>query len=810
MAALANTNDERHELDIHEMEWRIEAHGFKKTNIRFEYNRERLLSILSSEIYENPYVFLRELLQNSIDAITMRKEILERKGVGGDKTGIIRVIVSRHDDGIDIEWIDDGIGMDEYIVANYFSAIGRSYYRSPDFEKEDLSFHPISKFGIGILSCFTVADEMIVNTYREPYANSPCKEGLRIKISNPMYGFRIEAREAGECMVGTSIALRIADKKLAGIYEKIGNDTFNVTAYLCAISEYVKYPIFVDEYGKKTVISRLSLEQLRDRTQAIVIEDYAPYSFLHDLERKIFEKTFLPQDQHLAKEVFQLRIIDLADDLKIEGMEGKLGYWILDDDVVDLSNNYDHTFHGLEISSMNFILASKDESADIRWKKDVNRYDDGQSAIIEYINKESEVAFQKVFNAGIWVGGLYIHRYNGNTYNYHIQVIRMPDALIYINICDDIKDSMHIARSGLTSKNIESHMDSIWDKALAFLASELIHSLEHCHRKDSLYMIARFILNYRLGKDKVLDSLSDDLIYVPFVHDNGKISYDLLSDETVMLIPEYFYEFIRPRFSTFLDENDLPGVELPCGHFLLLPSTYNEYSRSISTFEGVVYDLLLYLLNGKHCMTSIKVFPIEGDATDSAYTYSEIWNSDATNPIDVGDADINSFREHIYSNTYTPSKINNMVIDYLLSAIFTYGGHKYYGSYAKFADFIDCDCSVLFYGSEYINCLNPASMKLLKMIMDIYEIIEKKLLNSADLGILIDELTEITFFNSRASALRSLDSIDSINLHFAKIHGLIAASGLDTPDDAVKISMDDFVPGSFPPYLHKNNNTPKK
>lgn len=79
---LSRMNDPRHKLDLYHIDWRIAAIGFKKLSIQFGFDRERMFEILSDEIYQgDPYVFLRELLQNSIDAIRMRREVLQRRGV---------------------------------------------------------------------------------------------------------------------------------------------------------------------------------------------------------------------------------------------------------------------------------------------------------------------------------------------------------------------------------------------------------------------------------------------------------------------------------------------------------------------------------------------------------------------------------------------------------------------------------------------------------------------------------------------------------------------------------------------------------
>lgn len=77
-----------------------------------------------------------------------------------DNFGIIEanIVHEANGDAIVKFWCDNGIGMDEYVVSNYLAKVGRSYYGSKDFKILGLKMDPISRFGIGILSCFTVAE----------------------------------------------------------------------------------------------------------------------------------------------------------------------------------------------------------------------------------------------------------------------------------------------------------------------------------------------------------------------------------------------------------------------------------------------------------------------------------------------------------------------------------------------------------------------------------------------------------------------------------------------------------------------------
>jgi hypothetical protein len=61
---------------------------------------------------------------------------------------------------------DNGMGMDKHIVEHFLMRTGRSYYASGEFRRQNLGFHPISQFGLGIMSCFMATDLVHIETQR--------------------------------------------------------------------------------------------------------------------------------------------------------------------------------------------------------------------------------------------------------------------------------------------------------------------------------------------------------------------------------------------------------------------------------------------------------------------------------------------------------------------------------------------------------------------------------------------------------------------------------------------------------------------
>ena len=114
-----------------------------------------VVDLLSRHIYSGPEVFLRELLQNARDAIVARAD---RGQI--DPAWTIRVIPADAGGG-SFQVIDDGIGLSADEVEELLSTVGRSSKRDAlAFRNEDFLGH----FGIGLLSCFMVADTIAITT----------------------------------------------------------------------------------------------------------------------------------------------------------------------------------------------------------------------------------------------------------------------------------------------------------------------------------------------------------------------------------------------------------------------------------------------------------------------------------------------------------------------------------------------------------------------------------------------------------------------------------------------------------------------
>src|SRR6266568_2105138 len=155
--------------------------GYVYKEMSLGMNQVASMSLLMGEhLYSRKGVPLRELIQNSVDACAARENLT----VNSPFTPEIRVCL--HTDKSGYHWIeirDNGLGMDEHVLSEYFLKLGNSYYRSSEFQRISQSsgsasqFVPISRFGIGIASLFMIGDvlEVLTKASHSPRGDDLCR-----------------------------------------------------------------------------------------------------------------------------------------------------------------------------------------------------------------------------------------------------------------------------------------------------------------------------------------------------------------------------------------------------------------------------------------------------------------------------------------------------------------------------------------------------------------------------------------------------------------------------------------------------------
>lgn len=221
----------------------ITSTGYRFGQYTLTLDKDQVISLFSGEnLYVNtPYVFVRELLQNAIDTTRHRVVVERARGRADFLPEPIRI--DAWIDHIGCQWVridDCGMGMDEAIIRNFLLRVGSSYYTSSQFRADllragadaGMRIRPISRFGIGLLSCFLEGDLIEISTLRlEPSGGQGVPIRLSIRGQHGYYVLQTPYLDASpmpsrlgrddgyRLNAGTSIAVRFSPAKEAAVFD---------------------------------------------------------------------------------------------------------------------------------------------------------------------------------------------------------------------------------------------------------------------------------------------------------------------------------------------------------------------------------------------------------------------------------------------------------------------------------------------------------------------------------------------------------------------------------------------------------------
>ncbi|WP_160116644.1 HD domain-containing protein [Pseudovibrio ascidiaceicola] len=138
----------------------VTAEGFEEEPFGFEIDQEKILDLLTGHtLYNDSRVVVRELVQNAIDAVRLQ---FHNKGKGSELEGKVQIKWNSKNNELTI--VDNGTGMTQEVIENHLLKVGSSRYQNPKFKENFPDFTSISRFGIGVLTAFMVADQVEIAT----------------------------------------------------------------------------------------------------------------------------------------------------------------------------------------------------------------------------------------------------------------------------------------------------------------------------------------------------------------------------------------------------------------------------------------------------------------------------------------------------------------------------------------------------------------------------------------------------------------------------------------------------------------------
>ncbi|MEU8673881.1 caspase family protein [Streptomyces sp. NPDC048560] len=195
---------------------------------RFGLDATRVRDLLTGEaLYGDRHLAIRELYQNAMDACQVREarqRVLAKQGEGLGWEGAI--VFTQQLDHTRGRWyvdcVDNGSGMGRRELLHSFAQGGARLSHLSSFQEEMLTWRQLgitvqqnSRFGIGVLSYFMIADEIEVITRKfRPDGNAE-STALRVTIDGPEHLFQVaqcqeEPKFAGDAC-GTRIRLYLRE-----------------------------------------------------------------------------------------------------------------------------------------------------------------------------------------------------------------------------------------------------------------------------------------------------------------------------------------------------------------------------------------------------------------------------------------------------------------------------------------------------------------------------------------------------------------------------------------------------------------------
>jgi hypothetical protein len=223
------------------VQFEITPDGYRPIDFKFSVDTSSALQLFAGNtLYKDRRVFLRELIQNAVDACNLRRMYDSgfTSAIGIEFSPDLGKIIVR----------DNGIGMSRQWIEKYFLNIGLSFYQSDEIMRVNrdasiqLSF--ISQFGIGFLSSFLVAQQVIIKTRQ---AGS---DGFLITVSHIDDYFDVRVLER-KIPVGTQVTVILKENKTQ--YCR----SLEYPGYLKTNVRFLPIKIdFKDENGARTILGQ--------------------------------------------------------------------------------------------------------------------------------------------------------------------------------------------------------------------------------------------------------------------------------------------------------------------------------------------------------------------------------------------------------------------------------------------------------------------------------------------------------------------------------------------------------------------------
>lgn len=338
----------------HAYEWSLANHvlrsvepfkdSYEYIDGAFRPDTHKLLELLSGvELYGDPLIAVRELLQNSFDAVkeSIAIERLELANPNDERE--VEMIRKRHKVDLRLEtkgdsvWLvctDNGVGMSKDIITRHLLVSGKAKrHEILDLERrcqaKGFSIERTGQFGIGVLSYFMLADCVQIRTRRVTRAGGVDANGWFFESYG--VGSFGELRREQVLHEGTEVRLRLkrefVNKGLEAWYNKF-------VEYLEATLVKIPSRFGVNtDFSKKAILEKEPgwFKTIKDFTEEIVPRIMTLHDDLHGRSsNKIISR-------EIELENFRSR---LATEITANQLKESVKWFVLEGKLPNLSGNY--------------------------------------------------------------------------------------------------------------------------------------------------------------------------------------------------------------------------------------------------------------------------------------------------------------------------------------------------------------------------------------------------------------------------------------------------------------------------------------
>ena len=633
---------------------------------------------------------------------------------------------------------------------------------------------PISRFGIGVLSCFMTADYIEIETFKDPNTTKN-QDYLKISIPSKENYFKIK-KNTEILNTGTKFKVFVIKNKLPNNKKTGKRIDFNVTEYLKRTAGFVKYPITILEKGTESLINNPN-----------VLEDTGSSEFKIDYKFPI-EKAILPQNKLVAEEYFVEKRFYLKSDLNLASFDGCITYLLPKSESIDIVND-SRSWPTSEVNVIDYKVEIK-KARKIKWHEEWISFNRRSFKKDKTIIPERSYS---VFMDGILIQEITspeieLNKKDDDLTKYYGH--SMPDSFInpqlIVNIPKPVGMKIDLARTNI--ETAEKWDNQIWLAFFEHLKNNLVKEILLKEPKERLLSLAKLITFYKLSDAIIIEYLlTNSKFPLPFISNQGSLIFkelDSSKQNLIKLAPfEFSNEFYKLFESNYIEYKTYEGVlDLwrgdaiinlnSVGHFDKSPASLSNMSRLVKSFINRTY----YIASIEFVTSPL------GERFPMVQQILKIRPNNSSSKLEISEI----------------QKINLDVIDdYSCALLNDFLKEKYY-SFPKLVKFPTPYASKIFYGFKYLNINSKIIRCFINVCLSLIRAKEEKLISMEITGKLFDMINDVRFIKSYYSDNNEV-KIDEFNFQINEIIDESLKNRIIGNDSNIKseIVLDDFIENSI-------------